>query len=245
MAKSLRKKTNHEILGQPADLNENFLPHIVDVLRYLKFRKIELETIGKTFTFYEVAEFAATRIVGIWERFGFPVVTKKSITDRMTNLWGKYKNLNKVSTNARDERWRARWSEEVGLDDLFDISTCRCYDAASDKSDIFEIRRRCTCPAERKIPLIEWESYCLAKEGQSVVLGALDIQETQRLRKREERHEEKRQRDAKAAASLKSFDSEASVNDLADDDDTPLQGATALPDPDFMDEPSQVFFLFF
>jgi len=78
------------------------------------------------------------------------------------------------------------------FDRLFDVCTCRCFDKfQGDTSDFKRIRMSCDCPRDRKIPEIEWESYCHAKLGRRVMLGPKDRETSERLLSREKRRNER------------------------------------------------------
>jgi len=185
-----RSATHHIVYGQPKDLHPRYLPTQLDILKYIGYYERELQLQKAILpSFSVIADHVADRILGVWSSFSFPTISKERIMQRLLTLREKRIKLQK----AYGQTDMAKWHSEVKmLNDLFDISTCRCFDKAEDKSDFAKIRQSCDCPRERKIPELEWDSYCNIKLGKIVALGGIDKVTTQRNLKSFERQEKRR-----------------------------------------------------
>ena len=69
MAKATRNATFHLVFGQPDDLNINYLPTKLQVLKYIKYYELEVQSIKKAHLppFADIAKHVAKRIKEIWE----------------------------------------------------------------------------------------------------------------------------------------------------------------------------------
>ena len=79
MAKATRSVTLHVVFGQPEDLDINYLHMELQVLKYIKYYELKLQSVKKAhlLPFANIANHEAKRIKEIWESFSLPTIQIK------------------------------------------------------------------------------------------------------------------------------------------------------------------------
>ena len=199
MAKATRSATDHCVFGQPSDLVKNILPKKIAILRYIRYCQDQDALTGKrTSKFHVIASKVADDVIEIWSSFTFPMISRNSVIRQVEALHDF--QIAMVRNHSHPERISNFRENKKSLEELFDISSCKCYDRAQDKSDPEKIRRECKCPLERKFHPLEWTHYCKIKEGQDIILGSCDVRETSRLKYRQARKDRDERLISEAAA---------------------------------------------
>lgn len=171
-----RRSTEHAIFGQPATLPTNQLPSCADVVKlYLFYQKQQNEV----FTIHDYATRISKEVKDLYDKACIPTIKLSSIIQKVKRLVEKMQELGKY---AEKKRTLETFQSKVNLfDTLFDVCSCRCFDAGVRE------RSSCSCPLPLKVPQIEWQFWVDQKTCKKMVIGSVDKIETAKVMNRVKR----------------------------------------------------------
>ncbi|KAE8746239.1 hypothetical protein FOCC_FOCC007111 [Frankliniella occidentalis] len=163
----------------PCDLNESRLPTYKDVLLCCLHERRRIGMLrGKNIEplFSEISETVANKVENIFIKASIPTVSHTRVIQLLKAYHNKYITFKKVYLRDKTGLQERRDSFVSSAQKLFDIASCKCASFES-----------CTCPKEKKVPLIE-QPFLLDQRSRRIgKIGSVDLPETKKLLKRSER----------------------------------------------------------
>lgn len=191
------------IIGVPKELSGLSLPTYEDMLlccldekykRSLLFSPNNKRELG----FLAIANSVGTQIIEIYNKATIPTVTHTRVVQMIQSYYNSYIALKK-SYNRDCEKDVYKKKIKVFVHNaktkLFDIAACKCNITLSCTCGTVckgscPLSVACQCEKVKKIPDIELKFMHDQRTTRMMAIGSLDVQETSKLRKREERREQ-------------------------------------------------------
>lgn len=107
------------VFGVSSDLNDINLPTDLDILRYYFYLSERAKTEQKKFSYKQFTNHVTDRLVGIWEKLGMEIISKKYVAVKLNRLVDKYQAGIK-KTN------RDLLVFTGTLNEIFYIGACKC-----------------------------------------------------------------------------------------------------------------------
>jgi hypothetical protein len=171
-----RSKTEHLIFGQPVQLPERQLPTCADIFRSYCWSQKQSDSSDECASVSDRINLLAERVKEVYSRASIPTVEFYSVTVHIKRVIEKVNQLEKYPLAKRES---SSFQEKVnGFDKLFDVCTCKCFDAG-----IHE-RNGCKCPQPLKIPLLEWDFWVDQKTNRRMYIDVVDKETTMKLQNR-------------------------------------------------------------
>lgn len=174
-----RSKTDCPIIGAPSELPSNVLPTIEDILKcYLLIRNdLKFQQCGKDPSVLRICQILCDKVFNIWKTSSIPTVSTNRIIKLIQDFHSKYLGLIRYPKQKRNENYDHKVKTfKDKIKTLFDIATCKCQSFVS-----------CTCEKQRKIPKQEQVFLQDQRTSRKMILGPVDIKETIKAQKKEER----------------------------------------------------------
>lgn len=188
------------IIGVPKELSGLSLPTYEDILlccldekykRSLLFSPNNKKELG----FLAIADCVATQVVGIYNKATIPTVTHTRVVQLIQSYYNSYIALKKSYNRDCEKDFYKKKIEafiQNAKSKLFDIAACKCNIALTCTCGTvckgnYPLSVACECDKTKRIPDIELKFMYDQRTTRKMAIGSLDLQETSKLRKREER----------------------------------------------------------
>lgn len=171
-----RNSTSCPIFGDPKEHSGSDLPTHEQVIKHFLFVKFQLKSDSYNPPLYESFKNVAIHLLGVWQKASIPSVKQDRVIKVLKNYHGKYLNLLKTlkSTSIKQQTLDTKIYEfKQNSLKLFDISACKCVSFMKG-----------SCPRENKVS--QQEQYFLLDQRTSrkMIIGSIDTNETQKIKKR-------------------------------------------------------------
>ena len=163
MSTRTRKKSSCRLslyLGVGNELISSELPTVRDILRYGLLQRELSEKDKRNLLVDELVTMMSSVLITQWEKanpmFMFPVLNhEKTITKKLKCLWEQAVRISEGKGKIED---KARFTAK--LDKLVDVLNCKCTmficsELGCKEECNKEVHIKCSCPAEKKIPVTE------------------------------------------------------------------------------------------
>lgn len=165
----------------PYDLTESQLPSYQDVLLCYQFERFRIGRLrGDNYEprSKEVSEIVAKKVENIFKKSSIPIVSHTRVLQMLTTYHKKFLTLKQMFLRNQIGLRSKRDDFVSSAAELFDIAACKCISFSS-----------CNCPKERKVPIIE-QPFLLDQRTRRIGrIGSVDLPETKKITKRNERKE--------------------------------------------------------
>uniref|UniRef100_A0A1B6H9M3 Uncharacterized protein n=1 Tax=Homalodisca liturata TaxID=320908 RepID=A0A1B6H9M3_9HEMI len=188
------------IIGVPKELSGLSLPTYEDILlccldekykRSLLFSPNNKKELG----FLAIADCVATQVVGIYNKATIPTVTHTRVVQLIQSYYNSYIALKKSYNRDCEKDFYKKKIEafiQNAKSKLFDIAACKCKITLNCTCGTVICKGNCPlsvackCDKTRRIPDIELKFMYDQRTTRIMAIGSLGVQETTKLRKREE-----------------------------------------------------------
>lgn len=175
-----RNSINCAILGAPLHLCFATLPTIEDVLLcYLLMRhELKMKYSGKEPSFSEVSQVVGDKIIEIWNSASIPIVSRDRVMQLIRSNHNEYIKLVRFFKIKRNDNFNLKVMQfkNRAHSNLFDIAACMCKFYSS-----------CSCEKSRNVPAKEQNFLLDQRSNRKMAIGNIDIAESKRLQKKDNR----------------------------------------------------------
>lgn len=173
---STRQSTLCPVFGEPKEHSGSNLPTYEQVMKHFLFVKFQLKTTSYNPPLHASFKSVATYLLQVWQKASIPSVTPDRVIAMLKDYHGKYVNILKTqsSTSIKKETFNKKLNDfKQKSHHLFDISACKCVSFS-----------KCSCRKEKKVPLKEQPFLLDQRSERKMAIGSVDVQESNRMRKK-------------------------------------------------------------
>ena len=213
----ITRSKNETLFGFPSPLPLRQLPTTRNIINSYHFYRRILPGNSNQ---HLIATRVAQDVMSIWERAGLYTISEASIVNKVRTKISSAKIIVKIPFSSRNTE--SFFNQIEFTDQLFDVSTCKCFDSSID-------RKLCKCPV--KIPLCEYPFYVDQKTERLQLIGGVDMKMTENMQDRTERKLAQQQRIDSEHESQKKRCLDIEIDEILDP--VGIQEINVLEDPTF------------